>query len=515
MKAKIILTGTLALLAFIGAGADEGLTQQSPKKGGTINVGLNTDVTAVDPLTVTTDVVALVFDHVVEPLIAHGYDFKLTPVLAERWENSKDYRQYTFYLRKGRLFHNGREMVADDVKYSLERFMKVNPRRDLLQNVERIEVLDKYTVRLHMKESDVSVLFGLGGLSPVIGIVPKEEVEKQGGTFKHPIGTGPYKFVEWKPDRYVLLERFDGYNPTPGPANGYAGGKVAYIDKIKFIPIPEESVSTMALLNKEIDFLQYVPFKNAEKFQKEYSKQGIVLDSVPGQSWYQVWFGLKSPWTKNLKFRQACAYAIDREAVMRAAIYGYGVLNPSFVQSTSEYYTPHHKKWYPKDVNKAKQLLQEAGYKGEEIEITTNKKYIQMYSMAVAIQSDLAAVGVKAKLNVVEWAVQGEKLYNGQYQMLTHGIGPRPDPSMTYIYLKYNGFEEQYPQIKNILAESSKTMDFEKRKKLFEDAHTLVYEGVPGVLIYHYSYMNAYWNYVKGYKNWTSQPRFWGMWLEK
>jgi len=144
-------------------------------------------------------------------------------VLAERWENSKDYKQFTFYLRKGRLFHNGREMVAEDVKYSLERFMKVNPRRDLLKNVERIEAVDKYTIRLHMKEPDVSVLFGLGGLSPVIGIVPKEEVEKQGGTFKHPVGTGPFKFVEWKPDRYVLLERFDAYKPLPGPANGYAG----------------------------------------------------------------------------------------------------------------------------------------------------------------------------------------------------------------------------------------------------------------------------------------------------
>ena len=91
-----------------------------------------------------------------------------------------------------------------------------------------------------------------------------------------------------------MLERFDGYKPHPGPANGYGGERIAYIDKIKFIPIPEESVATMALLNKEIDFLQYVPFKNVEKFQKEYSKQGIVLDSIPGQSWYQIFFGLKA-----------------------------------------------------------------------------------------------------------------------------------------------------------------------------------------------------------------------------
>jgi peptide/nickel transport system substrate-binding protein len=110
-------------LVFFFCGAPEALAQPTPKKGGTINVGLNTDVVGVDPHVSTADVVALVFNHVFEPLIAHGYDFKLMPVLAERWENSKDYKQFTFYLRKGRVFHNGREMVADDVKYSLEHRM--------------------------------------------------------------------------------------------------------------------------------------------------------------------------------------------------------------------------------------------------------------------------------------------------------------------------------------------------------------------------------------------------------
>jgi len=515
MKKKNILFVTIVLLAFVSGGALESLAQPTPKKGGTINVGLNTDVISVDPHTHTLDVNALVLNHVFEGLIAHGDNFQLLPVLAEKWEVTPDFKVFTFHLRKGKLFHNGREMVADDVKFSIERFMKICPRKDLLKNVDRIEVLDKYTVRLQAKEPDASILFALGGLSPLMAIVPKEELEKQGGTFKHPIGTGPYKFIEWKPDRYLLLERFDRYKPQPGPANGYGGERIAYLDKIKFIPITEESVATMALLNKEIDFLQFVPFKSVEKFQKEYSKQGLVVDSKIGQSWYEVVFGLNQPVTRNVKFRQACAYAIDRQAVMQAAVWEYGALNPSLVLPDSEYHTPFHNKWYAKDVNKAKQLLQDAGYKGEEVEILTNKKYMQMYNIAVVVQSELAAVGIKAKLNVVEWAIHTQKHLKGDFQIESYGIGPRPDPTMAYAYLKYNGFEDQYPRMKEIMNQASRTLDVEKRKKLFEEAHSLVIEGVPIIMFYNYNYINSYWNYVKGYKNWSSQPRFWGVWLEK
>jgi len=516
MGKKLFLMAALLAISVLCGAVGEGMAQPAPKKGGMINVGLNTDVTAVDPHTHQADVNALVLHHVFEGLIAHGDNFQLLPVLAEKWEASPDFKNFTFHLRKGKLFHNNREMVADDVKFSIERIMKIHPRRELLKNVERVEILDKYTVRLHAKEPDASILFALGGLSPLMAIVPKEEVEKQGGAFKHPIGTGPYKFVEWKPDQYLLLERFDRYKPQPGPMSGYGGERIAYVDRIKFIPIAEESVATMALLNKEIDFLQYVPFKNVEKFQKEYSQRGIVVDSRAGESWYQVFFGLDKPVTKNLKFRQACAYAIDRQAVMRAAIRDYGVVNPSLVLPSSEYYTPHHKEWYPKDLNKAKQLLQEAGYKGEEVEIVTNKKYMQMFSIAVAVQSELAEVGVKTKLNVVEWAIQTERMNKGDFQILSHGIGPRPDPSMAYSYLQIvSGFEKPYPRIKEILAQTSHTLDVGKRKRLFEEAHSLMIEGVPMINFYNYNYVNAYWNKVKGYKNWSSQPRFWGVWIDK
>ncbi len=496
----------------------EALPQPKPKKGGTITVGINTDVTAVDPHVTTANVAMNVLNHVVDRLIGLGENLDLVPILAERWEFSPDYRTVTFPLRKGRLFHNGREMVAEDVKYSIERILDPktgNSRRNNLTCIEKIEVIDKYTVRLRLNKADSSLLYVLGGFED-LGVVPREEVEKQGGVMKHPVGTGPYKFVEWKPDRYVLLERFDQYKPLPGPMNGFGGEQIAYIDRIKWVPVVEESVAMMALLNKEIDFLHYVPFKDVEKFRTEYHKRGVVLDEKPGDAWYLIYFGCNKPVTGNVKFRQACAYAIDREVVTQAATRGYAVVNSSFVGNQNAFYTPVHKKWYPKDLEKARKLLKEAGYNGEEIPIHTTKKYPMMYNISVAVQSELAAAGIKTRLNVLEWANLLKDVYDGNFQIAAFGHGARPDPSTAYFQLTYNGFEEKYPRMREIRMEAESTPDFEKRKKLFEEAHSILLEGVPAINFYNFNYFHAYWNYVKGYKIWsTNFPRFYNVWLDR
>ena len=518
MKRQVIFLGIFFLL-WTGLFGMEAWAQSKPKKGGTITVGLNTDVTAVDPHVTTAFVTATVLNHVFEPLVGHGEKMELVPVLAERWEISPDYKVITFHLRKGKLFHNGREMVADDVKYSIERILDPktgNPRRDVLQKIDRIEVADKYKVLFHLKEKDSMIFYVLAYIAPITAIVPKEEVEKQGGVMKHPVGTGPFKFVEWKPDRHVILERFDSYKPQPGPVNGFGGERVVYVDRLKFVPVVEESVATMALLNKEIDFLQYVPFKDVEKFRSDYARKGLVTDEAPGQSWYEIFFGCKSPITKEVKFRQACAYAVDREFVTQAATRGYAARNPSFIDVQNVYYSPVHKTWPKKDLKKAKQLLKEANYNGEEIEIVTTKKYAMMYNIGIAVQSELAEAGIKAKLTVVEWANLLNLLYKGDYQIITFGISPRPDPVSCYIYLKYNGFDDQFPKMKQIREEAQGTFDFQTRKKLFEEAHRLTYEGVPAIVFFNYNYFHAYWKYLKGYKMWnTNFPRFWGVWLEK
>jgi peptide/nickel transport system substrate-binding protein len=519
MSRTYLLTAILLLLSLFCFGLQEPSAQSQPVRGGTLTAGFGADIVGTDPHVTSGAISAVVLNHVFDRLIGYDENLDLVPILAERWEASPDLKSITFYLRQGRFFHNGREMVAEDVKYSLERIKDPktgNPRRSAFDTIEAIEVIDKYTVRLQLKQPDSTLFSTLAYTTPIVAIVPREEVEKQGGVMKIPVGTGPYKFVEWKPDRYVLLERFEQYKPVGGPMNGYGGERHAYLDKIKFVPIPEESVAIMALLNKEIDFLAHVPFKDIEKFRNEYAKRGIQTDEMAGLSWYGLFLGCDKPITKDVKFRQACAYAIDRNVVSQAATRGNAIVNSSFVAMKNVYYTPAHAKWYPKDLEKAKQLLKESGYQGQEIPLLTTKRYAAMYDQAVAFQAELAAAGVQTKLEVLDWPVLLDRMYSGNYQLISFGVSAKPDPALAYMEVKYAGFEEQYPRLKELREKAGLTLDTGVRKKLFEEAHEVIYQGVPAIICYYQNHYSASWNYVKGYKAYaTNQARFWNVWLDK
>jgi len=480
MNRTIFLISASLLLVIFCFGIEKGSAASSgPKRGGMITVGTGTDVVAVDPHVTSASITAGVMNHVFERLVGYGENLELVPILAERWEVSPDLKTYLFFLRKGKLFHNGREMVADDVKYSIERILDPktnNPRRSTLENISRIEVVDKYTVRLHMNKPDGTLLSSLAFTTPIMAVVPREEVEKQGGTMKHPVGTGPYKFVEWKPDRHVLLERFEQYKPQPGPMNGFGGEQIAYLDRIKFVPVPEESVATMALLNKEIDFLLHVPFKNVEKFRTDYGKRGIALEEIEGLDWFGIFFGCNKPVTKEVKFRRACAYAIDRSTVAEAATRGYAAINSSFVAVKNYYYTSFHKKWYPKDVEKAKQLLKEAGYpNGFEAVIKLPERYAYAKRSGEIIADMLSQVGIQLKIELIEWGQWIDRVFkNADYDLTVIGHAEPFDISI-YANPKYY-FRYDSPRFQETLKKAEMEVDPKVRRELFIACQKIVTE---------------------------------------
>lgn len=522
MKGKAKLRDVILLTVIICAilmcsGPGGASAASAPKKGGMIREGMHMDLASTDPHVGSSPFNGIVMNHIYETLVGLGDKLEFIPVLAERWDTSRDYKTYTFYLRKGKLFHNGREMVADDVKYSIERIMDPktgSPRRSEFANtVDKIEVKDKYTIIIHLKQGNATLPYLLSLTWPVIAIVPREEVEKEGGVIKHPVGTGPYKFVEWKQGQYVLVERFDKYKPQPGPSNGFGGERIAYADSIKWVIIPEESSRMMALLNKEVDVIRDFPKSSFEKFQQDYAKRGLVMQRVSGLTIPCAFFNLNAPITNNLKFRQACAYAVDIDALSQAVGFG-PVKSHSWVVAESQYWTPYHETWYKRDLNKVKQLLQEAGYKGEEVTYITHKQPMEFYRAAVIFQAQLAEAGINIKLDVMEQPALVKKFYDKSYQIAGWAV-VQADPANNYAYYQFNGFEEQMPRMKQIREDATKTLDLNARRKLFEEAHKLQYEYVPAISYNVNPFYPTHWDYVKGFKATTTLERFWNVWLDK
>ena len=494
------------------------LFAETPKAGGEIKVRIRTDITSTDPHKTTALINATVLGHVVEPLLAYSENMEIVPVAVEKWDVSDDHKTYTFYLFKGKKFHNGREMTADDVKFSINRMKdsKTCARSNLFEGVEDVEVVDKYKVKIHLTKADAGFPHALAYVAPIMAVLPKEEVEKEGGDIKHPVGTGPFRFVEWKPDRYIIVEKFEEYMGQTGPRDGMGGERIAYLDKITFVPITEESVSVMSIVNKEVDLMQGYPPKYMEKYESEYSKKGMVAQEVPGLIWVGAHFGVTQPVVDNLKFRQACAYAMNIEQLAKASFMGHAVVNPSAIAIGNRYHTQIFDNWYKQDLTKAKELLKASGYNGEEVVFDTTKKYDYFYKMAVAAQAQLQAVGINVKLNVIDWPVLLQKHLKGESQIHIMGAAPMPDPALAYAYLKRNKFMDIYPDAEDLRQKAMDTADFKTRQKIFEQLHQITYDQVPWVLSCNYNYINVFYDYVKNYQSLgTGVLRLWGVWLDK
>ena len=232
----------------------------APVQGGTLRAALTASAPTLDPHSGTHLAIREVGLHIFENLLAFDAKFQIVPQLAERWEASADGKVYTFTLRKGVKFHNGREMTAEDVRASVERFRAIAPRRNELDGVAKLEVVSPSMVRMTLNKPDASFLAAIANPICQLAILPKEAVEGRPINKADLIGTGPYKFVEWIPDRWVRLARFADYKPEgKAEAGGFGGARNAYADEIRFVPVPEPGARVAGLQTGEYEFADFLP----------------------------------------------------------------------------------------------------------------------------------------------------------------------------------------------------------------------------------------------------------------
>lgn len=336
------------------AGSENGSTtspqeQGTPKSGGKLTVGVSADLTKLDlhGSTVLSDRIPLL--HVQEMLVTIDEKMNIIPLLAQKWETSEDGKSVTFALRKGVPFHNGKEMKAEDVKYSIERFMQVAARKGEFSMVDSIEAKDDYTVVFHLKQPSGVFLASLANPYNPAVIMPKGIAEEQSGTITKPIGTGPFQFEKWEQGKQLVLKRFDQYASPEGDTSGFGGAKKPYVDEVIFKPISEATVRLTALETGEIDLATDILPKDVKRLE---TSSNIVLAKETSMNWGYLFFGFKKPPFDNLKMRQAVAYALNKQEIVDVATWSLGKVASSPVYTETEWYTEAHAKDYQQDLEK-------------------------------------------------------------------------------------------------------------------------------------------------------------------
>jgi len=374
-----------------------------PVTGGDFVFGQEANVNSLDQMTSATISTRNVAMNIYEALMTRDENNKPILELAEAMTESTDHLSYTFKLRQGIHFQNGKPMTSADVAASFDRYAKVGNQRSILNNVDRWEAPDAATFILRMKETQPTFIEALSSFSVPIVIIPSEYRDVPAQQLTNPIGTGPFQLVESVPGSFVKLRRFDGYQPNAAfqERTGFGGYKQACLSTVTFRIVTEPGARVAGLKTGELHGVEDLPTKSLDDLKKD-----PKITILPLRNW---WIQITSPNTSvpptdNLLFRKAVQATLDMDEIMDAASDGNYKLNVGFQYPNQPSYTDAGKETYNiKDPALAKKYLTESGYKGEPVALLTNKDYPPMYNSALVMQQQLQAVGINAQMKVVDW----------------------------------------------------------------------------------------------------------------
>lgn len=441
-----------------------------PQPGGTLNMSLGPDFVSFDPFL---DIDNWEYRTIVfEAPLRISDEGQFEPWLAESFEVSEDGLSVTLHLRKGVKFHNGREMTADDVVWSVERASDQDLGHHLADRFTTCTgatKIDDYTVKVNYSQVEHQALDGIARLY----IFPQEAADD---IALKPVGTGPFKFEEWVPGDHLTLVGFEDYWQEGLP----------YLDKVVIKPIPDDQARMVNLLAGSIDFLMRVPLADIELL--EGVPDVTIVRQEPGFAFDAFIFNVTRPPFDNTLVRQAMNYAVDREKMRELAYHGQGIMTTLPWGRTSWAYPEDLADYYTFDLDKAKELLAEAGYPdGLKTEMTIRGTGGVALDVAQVYQEDLAKIGVEMEVVPTELPQYWPKLFDSDFAVVSHATGEATvDPSGVFVgaaccrpfrnFFKITENETWFPEYKEIIDQSSIEMNHEKRKELYREAVTILLE---------------------------------------
>lgn len=484
----------------------------TPRSGGTLVIAIGADATGLDSRTVMNNESGFVMSAVLEGLTQYKRGTtEVEPGLAESWTISPDGKAITFRLRKGVKFHDGTAFDADAVVFDFDRILNEKSQYyyragvtagsfvpEFYGEVAGYQKVDQYTVRVTLKRKFAPFLDNLA--TSFSGIVSPAAVKQWGPVevAKHPIGTGPFKFVEWVRNDHMTVEA----NPN------YWGGK-PYLDRIVYRIIPENSVRLMNLEQGSVDIVDGI---NPDDVQRIKANSKLVLLEQAGATINGMAMNNQKAPFDNVKVRQAMNYAVNREEINNFLYKGVAVLStnpvPPVTWSFDKSLTG-----YPYDPAKAKQLLAEAGYpnglKLEMIAFPNPRGYnpVGGARLAVAIQDYLRRVGVEVSIKQLEWGTYLKTIRSGDYLIGPAGWSADNGDPDNFLFSLYSsttwgsGNNSRYknPEVDKLLQDAQETFDREQRLQLYRKAEKMIMDDAAWIFINHTKLVRATTARVQGY----------------
>jgi len=446
-------------------------------------IAVNENFISMDPHNTGDTNSGSVQETMLEGLLGFDADGQIIKVLAEDYSISDNALEYTFKLQEGVTFHDGEQFNAEAVKANIERIMNDESLRLYSRGfslISNVEILGDYDIKVTLKEpyGPMITRFGVAKM-----ISPKMIKENLKDIPKQPVGTGPYKFVEWVQGDHLSIEKFDGY---------WGGGD--RVSKITYKPVPENGSRVAMLKAGDAQVIYPVPAQNIDELS---NNKDVEVNKVPSTIAHYVSLNTYKKPLDDIKVRQAFNYAVDKEAYLKVVNSGLGLPLDSIIPSKTVYYK--QQKMYEHNIEKAKALLAEAGYPdGFDIEIWGNTNSDTMKGMQF-IQQQLGQIGVKVEIKSMEEGTLSDEIYGAQtpddaklqmwyvsWSAYASDITNATKPLFHSVSFPPNGANTAYyhnTEADQLMDEANSISDVDRQAELYEKLQEIVYQDTPWIFL--------------------------------
>jgi peptide/nickel transport system substrate-binding protein len=462
----------------------------------TLRIGLAEDPDMLDPSVGRTYVGRIVFSAFCDKLFDIDEKLNIVPQLALSYETSADGKATTIKLRPGVKFHDGEVLDAEAAKFSIERHINMpgSFRKSELASVDHVEVVDPLTIKLVLKSPFAPLISQLTDRAGMM--VSPKAVKEEGDKFGlHPVCAGPYKFVERVQQDRMVFERFADYWNKDN----------VFIDRVVFLPIVDATVRLANLKSGGLDLIERVLATDIKDVE---SDSRLVLSTAPELGYLGLTINTNNDKSKgaltNVKVRQALDLSIDREALNQVAFNGEFTPGNQWVSPSHPYYQ-QSSPIRPRDVEKAKALLKEAG-----VSLPVSVDYMvpkgsEYEAVAQVVQSMAAEAGFDIKLRLVEFATSFKQVQAGEFQVFQINWSGRIDPDgNSYVFLHtgapQNDGGYSNPEADKLMEEARLTSDLATRKSIYEKLTKILLNDEPIIYLYHKKLLFAHTKKLEGYR---------------